>query len=119
MVYFTEILGEPRDTNLKPRVCVRIVVYKNALLCCFINPGLELNLIDEQKYYFHLLQLMGFYTHPFFRTCLFLPFNKSGVWNTLSISLPSNIGFQINSQNKASILQKFDFNYLDIYHQDY
>lgn len=96
MVFFTEVLGKPRDADLKSRVNVRIVVYKNALMCCFINPGLLfiLNLIYEQRYYSHLLKLIGFSTYPLFRTCLFLLFNKLGVWNTLSISLPSNIGSQ-------------------------
>lgn len=72
MVYFMEVLGKLRDANLKSRVLVRIVVYKNALSCCFINPGLQfiLNLICGQKNYSDLLKLMGFSTHPLFRTCL-------------------------------------------------
>lgn len=52
MVYFTEVLHKPKDACLEPRVHARIVVCENALMCCFINPGLQLvfNLIYEQKY---------------------------------------------------------------------
>lgn len=51
VVYVTDCLGQPRDTNLKPRVHVGIVAHRNARMCCFINPGLEftLNVIYEQK----------------------------------------------------------------------
>lgn len=72
MVYFTDVLGQPRDTNLKPRVRVSAVAYKNALMRCFINPGLEftLNLIYGQKQDSGLLKRMGFSTHRLFTTCL-------------------------------------------------